>query len=325
MSVKLGRREFVASSFAVLGSSLPAFSQAYPSKQITIVLALGAGSGMDIVTRLYAEKLTAVLGKPVIVENRPGAATIPGTSAVLQAPADGYTLLEAGTNTNINPILGNKTPYDAEKDLVPVALLVTVPAVLVVNAAVPANNVAELIAFAKAKPGELNYGSAGNGTFAHLAMEQFTQATGTKITHVPFKGLAPSMLGLLRNDVQVMASDIPGSLEHIRAGKLRALAHTGATRMPQLPDLPTLAEAGVKDYEAAGFLGIMVRTGTPPEAIAALNREINTALKSPELMRHITNNGLGTGGGTPADFIAFLNRDRAIWTRVIGAGGIKAE
>jgi tripartite-type tricarboxylate transporter receptor subunit TctC len=197
--------------------------------------------------------------------------------------------------------------------------------VLVVNAGVPANNVAELVALAKANPGELNYGSAGNGTFAHLAMAQFTQATGTTITHVPFKGLAPSMMGLLRSDVQVMASDIPGSLEHIRAGKLRALAHTGAKRMPQLPDLPTLAEAGVKDYEAAGFLGIMVRTGTPPEVIAVLNREINAALASPEMSKHVANNGLGTGGGTPADFIAHLQRDRAIWSRVIAAGGIKAE
>jgi len=302
-----------------------AHAQSYPSRQISIVVTFPPGGNADVTARLLADRLSQAFKQTVIVENRPGAATIPGTSAVLQAPADGYTLLQAGTNTNINPILGNKTPYDVERDLVPVVLLVTVPAVLVVNAGVPANNVAELVALAKAKPGELNYGSAGNGTFAHLAMAQFTQATGTTITHVPFKGLAPSMMGLLRSDVQVMASDIPGALEHIRAGKLRALAHTGTTRMPQLPDLPTLAEAGVKDYEAAGFLGIMVRTGTPPEAIATLNREINAALKSPEMSKHIVNNGLGAGGGTPADFVAHLQRDRAIWTRVIGAGGIKAE
>ena len=302
-----------------------AHAQSYPSRQISIVVTFPPGGNADVTARLLADRLSQAFKQTVIVENRPGAATIPGTSAVLQAPADGCTLLQAGTNTTINPILGNKTPYDVERDLVPVVLLVTVPAVLVVNAGVPANNVAELVALAKAKPGELNYGSAGNGTFAHLAMAQFTQATGTTITHVPFKGLAPSMMGLLRSDVQVMASDIPGALEHIRAGKLRALAHTGTTRMPQLPDLPTLAEAGVKDYEAAGFLGIMVRVGTPPEAIATLNREINNALKSPEMSKHIVNNGLGAGGGTPADFVAHLQRDRAIWTRVIGAGGIKAE
>ena len=300
-------------------------AQSYPSRQISIVVTFPPGGNADTVARLVANHLSQSLKQTVIVENKPGAATVVGTNAVMQAPADGYTLLQAGTNTNINPILGTKTSYDAERDLTPVVLLVTVPAILVVNASVPANNVAELVALAKSKPGELNYGSAGNGTFAHLAMEQFAQATGTKLTHVPFKGLGPSMIGLLRNDVQVMASDIPGSLPHIRDGKLRALAHTGTTRMPQLPDLPTLAEAGVKDYEAAGFLGIMVRTGTPADVIAMLNREINAALKSPEMTKHIAANGLGVGGGTPADFTAHLQRDRAIWTKVIGAAGIKAN
>ena len=303
----------------------PAAAQNYPSRQISIVVTFPPGGNADTIGRLIADKLSQAFKQTVIVENKPGAATIPGTSAVLQAPADGYTLLQAGTNTNINPILGNKTPYDAERDLVPVVLLVTVPAVLVVNAGVPVNTVAELVAYAKSKPGELNYGSAGNGTFAHLAMEQFTQATGTKIAHVPFKGLGPSMVGLLRNDVQVMASDIPGALAHVHADKLRALAHTGIRRMPQLPDLPTLAEAGVKDYEAAGFLGIMVRVGTPPEAITTLNREINRALASPELSKHIAGNGLVTGGGAPADFIALLTRDKAIWQKVISTGAIRAE
>ena len=303
----------------------PGAAQNYPSRQVSIVVTFPPGGNADTIARLVADKLSQSLKQTVIVENKPGAATIPGTSAVIQAPADGYTLLQAGTNTNINPILGNKTPYDAERDLVPVIQLVTVPAILVVHASVPANNLAELVAHAKAKPGELNYGSAGNGTFAHLAMEQFTQATGTKITHVPFRGLGPSMIGLLRNDVQIMASDIPGSLEHIRAGRLRAIAHTGTMRMPQLPELPTLAEAGVAGYEAAGFLGIMVRTGTPPEVVATLNREINAALKSPELVKHVAANGLVAGGGTPADFTAFLKRDKAIWSKVIAAGGIRVE
>jgi tripartite-type tricarboxylate transporter receptor subunit TctC len=299
--------------------------QSFPTQQLSIVVTFPPGGNADTVARLIAENMAQALKQPVIIENKPGAATIPGTSAVLQAPADGHTLLQSGTNTNINTLLGYKTPYDAERDLAPVALLVRVPAILVVNADVPANTVADLVALAKAKPGQLNYGSAGNGTFAHLAMEQFNQATGTQITHVPFRGLGPSMIGLLRNDVQIMTSDIPGSIEHIRAGKLRALAHTGATRMPQLPDLPTLAEVGVAGYEAAGFLGIMVRTGTPPDAIQILNRQINLALKSPELTRHIANNGLGLGGGTPTDFIEFLKRDRATWAKVIAEGKIKAQ
>jgi tripartite-type tricarboxylate transporter receptor subunit TctC len=290
-------------------------AQTYPARQINFIVTFPPGGNADTIARLVADKLSQALKQTIIV----------GTNAVIQAPADGYTLLQAGTNTNINPYLGHQTSYDVERDLVPVVLLVTVPGILVVHASVPVNNVAELVDYAKAKPGELNYGSPGNGTFAHLAMEQLTQATGTKITHVPFRGLGPAMIGLLRNDVQLMASDIPGALEHIRAGKLRALAHTGTTRMPQLPDLPTMAEAGLKGYEAAGFLGIMVRTGTPPDVVAALNREINRALASPELSRHIANNGLGTGGGTPADFAAFLKRDKAIWSGVIATGGIKAN
>ena len=235
-------RIVVALTAALLLLPGVAGAQGYPTRQISIVVTFPPGGNADVTARLLADKLSQAFKQTVIVENKPGAATIPGTSAVLQAPADGYTLLQAGTNTNINPILGNKTPYDAERDLVPVALLVTVPAVLVVHASVPANNVAELIALAKAKPGELNYGSAGNGTFAHLAMEQFNQATGTKTTHVPFKGLGPSMIGLLRNDVQIMTSDIPGSLEHIPCPiylrRLRMCAHENCTfpdtRLPML-------------------------------------------------------------------------------------------
>ena len=301
------------------------FAQGYPSRPITIVVTFPAGGNADTVARLLGEKFTQALGQTVIVENKPGAATVIGTNAVLQASADGTMLLQAGTNTNINNLLGYQTPYNAEQDLVPVALLVTVPGVLVVNAAVPVANVAELIAYAKSKPGELNYGSAGNGTFAHLAMEQFAQRTGTKLTHVPFRGFGPAMVGLLRNDVQLLASDIPGALGHIREGKLKALAFTGTTRMPQLPEVPTLAEAGVAGYEAAGFLGIMVKSGTPPEVVAVLNREINKALKSPEFARHIANSGLAVGGGSPADFTAFLAHDRAIWSKVIATGGIKGQ
>jgi tripartite-type tricarboxylate transporter receptor subunit TctC len=302
-----------------------ASAQSYPSRPITIVVTFPAGGNADTVARLLGEKLSRPLGQPVIVENKPGAATVIGTTAVLQAPADGSMLLQAGTNTNINNLLGYQTAYNAEQDLVPVALLVTVPGVLVVNAAVPVATVAELIAHAKSKPGELNYGSAGNGTFPHLAMEQFTQRTGARLTHVPFRGFGPAMVGLLRNDVQLLASDIPGALGHIREGKLKALAFTGATRVPQLPELPTLAEAGVAGYDAAGFLGIMVKSGTLPEVVAVLNREINNALKSPEFARHIANGGLTLGGGSPADFTAFLAHDRSIWSKVIAAGGIKGQ
>jgi tripartite-type tricarboxylate transporter receptor subunit TctC len=310
---------------AVLLRIEPAFSQNYPSRSLTIVVTFPPGGNADTVARLLAARLTESLGQTIIVENKPGAATVVGTTAVLQAPPDGHTLLQAGTNTNINPLLGYHTPYDAERDLVPVALLVTVPGVLVANPQVPAKSIAELIAHAKAKPGDLNYGSAGNGTFPHLALEQLAQATGTRMTHVPFRGIAPAMLGVLRNDVQLLSSDIPGALGQIQEGKLRALAVTGTSRMPQLPDLPTMAEAGVPGYTAEGFLGIMVRGGTPDAVVARLNREIDKALKSPEITAHVAKSGLGTGGGSPADFVDYLKRDRTIWSRVIAAGNIKGQ
>ena len=302
-----------------------AASQGYPTRQIHLIVTFPPGGNADTVARLVADKLTQQLGQSVIVENKPGGASIVGTGAVVQAPADGYTLLQAGTNMSTNPALGHKTPYDAERDLVPVVLLVTVPAVIVVNPALPVSTLPELVVHAKARPGEVNYGSAGNGSFPHLAMEKLAQETGIKLTHVPFRGFGPATIGLLRNDVNLLASDIPGALEHVRAGKLKALAVTGSARMPQLPDIPTIAETGVRDYEGVGFLGIVVRTGTPREVMDVLNREINRALKTPEIDRHIANNGLVAGGGTPDDFALFLKRDQAIWTKVIATGGIKGE
>jgi len=311
-----------AASLVPAGAAL---SQEFPSRSVTVVVPYPPGTNADVIARLLTDKLTRSLKQTFVVENRAGGATVPATASVLQAPADGHTMLESGTATNINQLLGVKAPYDADRDLAPVALLVTFPAVLVLNPSVPAANVDELIALAKSKPGVLNYGSPGIGSFAHLAMEQFNQLTGTRITHVPFRGLGPAMTGLLREDVQMMVSDIPGSIEHIRSGKLRALAQTGLARMPQLPDLPTLAEVGLSGYEASGFLGIWVRAGTPPEATAILNREINRALASPEISNYASNDGLRVAGGTAADFAAFLKRDRAIWSRVIGEGGIKAD
>jgi len=312
---------FFLAGAMLLGVDLAA-SQTYPARQVHMIVTFPPGGNADTIARLVADKLSQQLRQSVIVA---GAASIVGTTAVAQAPADGHTLLQAGTNISTNPALGHKTSYDAERDLAPVALLVTVPAVVVVHPSLPVNTLAELVVHAKARPGEVNYGSAGNGSFPHLAVEKLAQETGIKMTHVPFHGFGPALIGLLRNDVNVLASDIPGALEHIRAGKLRALAVTGSTRMPMLPDVPTVAEVGVPEYEGVGFLGIMVRAGTPRDVIDVLNREINRALATPEISNHIAANGLVAGGGTPEDFAAFLKRDKAIWTKVIATGGIKGE
>jgi tripartite-type tricarboxylate transporter receptor subunit TctC len=321
----MSRFLFAALCAAVLLGPDVAASQSYPTRAIHIIVTFPPGGNADTMARLVADKLTQKLGQSVIVENKPGSASIVGTIAVLKEPADGYMLLQAGTNISTNPALGHKPPYDAERDLVPVVLLVTVPAVVVVNPLLPVNSLAQLIEHAKTRPGEVNYGSAGTGSFPHLAMEKLAQETGIKMMHVPFRGFGPAMIGLLRNDINLLASDVPGALEHIRAGKLRALAVTGNARMAQLPDVPTIAEAGVRDYDGVGFLGIAVRTGTPQEVIDVLNREINRALASPEIAKHIAGNGLVAGGGTSGDFGAFLARDKAIWTKVIATAGIKAE
>lgn len=304
---------------------LDAMAETFPSRSLRIVVTFPAGGNADTMARLIGDKLSQSFGQTVIVENKPGGATIVGTGSVVQAPADGYTLLEASTSLSTNPALGNKTPYDAERDLVPVIGLVTIPAVIAINAEVPAKTLAEFIAYAKARPGQVNFGSAGNGSFPHLAMEQLGQAAGVKFTHVPFRGFGPAMIGLLRNDVNVLASDIPGAIENIKAGKLRALAVTGKDRMASLPDVPTVAEAGVPGYEAVGFLGIMVRSGTPREAIDRVNGEINRAMATPEIKSHMANNGLVSAAGTPDDLAAFLKRDKATWSKVIETGSIRAE
>ena len=302
-----------------------AVAQPYPSRHLTVIVPYPPGTNADSVGRLLADKLSKAFKQPVIVENHPGGATVPGTSQMLQAPADGYTILQSGTNTNINPLLGLTLPYDVSRDLVPVALLVTFPGVLVENPTVPAKSVSELVTLAKSEPGKLSYGSSGAGSIFHLAMEEFKQRTGTDFLHVPFRGLGPALLGIMRNDVQVMIADIALVADDIHTGKLRALAQTGSSRMPQLPDVPTFAEAGMPDYEAAGFLGTWVRSGTPTETVALLNREINNALASPELKNYSGTGGMLIAGGTPDDFTKFLAHDRANWSSVISKAGIKIE
>jgi tripartite-type tricarboxylate transporter receptor subunit TctC len=303
---------------------IPAGSQAYPERPIHIVVTFPPGGNADTMARLVADKLAQAVGQPVVVENKPGGATIVGTNAVVQAPADGYTLLQASTSLNTNPDLGQKTPYDAERDLLPVINLVTIPAVLVINPALPANNLAEFIAYAKTRPKEINYGSAGNGSFPHLAMEQLSQAADIKMTHVPFRGFGPAMIGLLRNDISALASDIPGALEHIRAGKLRALGVTVATRVPVLPDVPTVGDA-VPGYEASGFLGFGAPKSTPVEIVGTLNREINAALADPAINGRLTGLGATVLRLSPDDFGKLIAAETDKWTKVVKFAGIKPE
>jgi tripartite-type tricarboxylate transporter receptor subunit TctC len=301
----------------------PAASQTYPARQVHMVVTFPPGGNADTIARLVADKLTQHLRQPVIVENKPGAASIVGTTAVLQAPADGHTLLQVGTNVSTNPALGHKTSYDAERDLEPVALLVTVPAVVVVHPSLPVNTLAELIVHAKSRPGEVNYGSAGNGSFPHLTMEKLAQDTGIKLTHVPFRGFGPALIGLLRNDVNVLASDIPGALEHVRAGKLRALAVTGAVRNHTLPDVPTIAESGLSGYECSLWQAIVAPAATPPAIIARLNRETTAVLNDPEVRAAFAKHGVEPEPGSPEALGSRIRDDVKKWRDVITSAGIR--
>jgi tripartite-type tricarboxylate transporter receptor subunit TctC len=290
---------------------------------VKVVIPWPPGGIADTTARLIAQHLQESLGKPFVADNRPGAATIIGTTAVAKAPPDGYTLLLANTNISTNPSLFKTLQYDADKELTPVSLAMIIPAVLVINAAVPANNIGEFLALAKTRPGVLNFGSVGTGSFNHLAGEMLNQLAGIKLTHVPYKGFAPATTALLANEIGVLVSDLPNVLQHIRAGKLRGLAVTGTKRMAVMPDLPTLAEAGVRDYVAEGWLGIMVTAGTPRPVIALLNTEINRALQSPAMTERYATQGVELTPWTPEAFAAYIQTSRGRWAQVIARGDIK--
>jgi tripartite-type tricarboxylate transporter receptor subunit TctC len=275
--------------------------------------------------RVIGTRLTTALGQPVVVENKPGAGGILGAETVAKSPADGHTLLFANTNIAINPSLYKALPYDTPNAFAPVILMVNVPNLLLVAEDVKATNVKELIALAKAQPGKLNYASAGNGTFPHLAVELFKLQAGVSITHIPYKGAAPALNALLAKDVQVLSNDLVNAVPHVKTGKVRALAITGSTRSPALPEVPTMAEAGLKNYVAVGWQGIMAPAGTPPAVVAQLNAEINKALADPGLRSTLTSQGLEVMGGTSQQFGDFVRRDTDRWRAAVEASGAKVD
>ncbi len=323
MNQYLPRRRAIAALAMLLGLGT-AFAQGYPSKTVKIVVPFPPGGSADVLARTVAEKLGKSMGQPFVVENKPGAGGIPGASP-WGAPADGHTLLFANTNIAINPSLYKKLPYDTAKAFAPVILMVQVPNVLLVSSQLPVNNVQELVALAKSKPGTLNYASAGNGTFPHLAVEMFKLHSGAPLTHIPYKGAAPALNALLSGEVQVLSNDLVTAAQHVKTGKLKALAITSATRSPTLPDVPTMAEAGLRDYVAVGWQGIMVPAGTPAAAIERLNTEINKALADPELRTTLSNQGLIVVGGSVQQFADFLRQDTSRWAATVKASGASVD
>lgn len=302
-----------------------AIAQDFPSKPIRIVVPFPPGGSADVLARVIGVQLAAALRQPVVVDNKPGAGGIIGAEAVAKAPADGHTLLFANTNIAINPSLYKTLPYDTARAFLPVILLVKVPNLMLVAENVKATNLTELIALAKAQPGTLNYASAGNGTFPHLAVELFKLRSGISITHIPYKGAAPALQALLGKEVQLLSNDLLTAMPHVKAGKIRALAITGSTRSPAMPEVPTMAEAGVKDYAAVGWQGIMAPAGTPPETITRLNTEINKVLTDPTLRNSLTAQGFEVVGGSAQLFADFVRRDTEQWRLAVDASGAKVD
>ena len=303
-----------------------AWAQAYPARPIRIVVPFPAGGATDLLARAVAQKLTEAWGQSVVVDNRPGAGGNIGSELVARAAPDGYTLEMGTVGTHaINASLYAKMPYDHVKDFAPVILVAGVPNVLVINPALPVNSVPALIAYAKANPGKLNFASSGSGTSIHLSGELFKVMAGVQMTHVPYKGSAPALQDLLGGQVQVMFDNLPPSLPQIKAGKLRALAVTSATRAPALPDVPTIGESGLPGYEASSWFGVLAPAGTPPAIIAKLNAEIAAWLATPEAKEKMLALGANAAGGSPEDFAKHIAAETAKWQRVVRESGAKVD
>jgi len=304
----------------------PANAQAFPNKPVKLIVPFVAGGATDIVARLVAQKLSAAWGQPVVVENRGGAGGNIGADAVAKSPADGYTILvTSGSIVTVNPHMYAKMPFDAKKDLAPITNLASGPQVLVVHPAVPAKNVKELIALAKSKPGQLNFGSAGIGSQVHMAAEAFVYAAGIEAQHIPYKGEAVAFTDLAGGQVQFMVGNIAGATGHIQSGRIRALGVTSAKRSPQLPDVPTVAEAGLPGFENTGWFGFMAPAGTPKPIIDKIHADTVKVLADQEVKDRLTQLGMAPVGNSPADFTREIAVEYERWGKVVTARKITAN
>ena len=322
------RRLFMAGAagLATLGGPLRALAQLPAGKPVKIIVPFAPGGGNDVFARQLATQLTTLLGVQVLVDNRPGAGGTVGTDAAAKSAADGSTLLLGHTGTlAINPVLYPKLPYDARNAFVPVAPLASAPLVLVVPAVSPIRTLADLLASAKASPGKLAFASSGNGTGGHLAGELLEEVAGIQLLHVPYKGTAPALTDVLGGQVDLMFSVIPSALPHIDAGKLRAIGITGARRSPRLPDVPTVAEGGLKGYESSLAYGLVAPRGTPDAVLKTLSQAVAKATESPALREAFKAEGAEPLAGSAADFQALMQTESDKWGRVIRQAGIKPE
>jgi tripartite-type tricarboxylate transporter receptor subunit TctC len=297
-------------------------AQNYPSKTVRLIVPFAAGGSTDIIGRVLAQKLTEAWGQQVIVDNRPGGSTVIGTDIVAKAAPDGHTLLVTPAPFTIVPSLLKKLPYDPAKDFEPITLINTTPLVVVVNPGVPAKNIKELIALAKAKPGLMNFGSSGSGGSNHLAGELFNAMANVKIVHVPYKGNAPALADLLGGHVDIVFNGLTSALPFIKSGKLRALGMTSLNRSAALPEMPTLDEQGLKGFQAVAWNGLSGPARMPKEAVAKAATDVSRIMKSPELAEHLKREGSDPVGSSTAEYAAFLRDEIAKWKKVIERAGI---
>ena len=301
-----------------------AHAQAYPTKPIRLIVGFTPGGGVDINARLIAPKLTEYLGQNVIVENRPGAGTNIANELVAKSPPDGYTLLVNTAAVVINLTLYKKVPFEA-KDFTPISLFSQSPNILTVHPSLPVKNVKDLIALAKAKPGAMNFSSAGAGTTQHLTGELFKLRTGTNLVHIPYKGSAPSLTALLSGEVELTFANIPAISGHVKSKRLRALANAGPKRAAQMPDVPTLKESGVNGVEVVVWYGVFAPAGTPREIINTLANAIAKAARSPDMRQKLLDQGAEPVGNTPEEFAKLFREEQTRWAEVVKVSGAKAD
>jgi tripartite-type tricarboxylate transporter receptor subunit TctC len=316
----------VATTLVLWSALAPAQAQTYPNRAITLVIPFAPGGSTSIVGRGIADKMSELLGEKVVVDNRPGAGGTVGTKAVAKSEPDGYTLVLGYTGTlAIGPSLYKNAGYDPRKDFAPIGLIGNAPNSLVVHPSFPAKTIAELIAYAKANPGTVNFGSAGAGTVSHITGEYFAASAGIKLVHIPYKGTGPALTDLLGGHIPMAFAPIPASHPNVTAGKLRALAVTSTTRSSLMPDVPTIAESVLPGFDASLYYGLAAPAGTPRPIIDRLNKALRDALASDEVKRQLTQDGTEITPGSPEDYAAFIDKDEKKWSQLVKASGVEQE
>ncbi len=324
--VTFGPRSLACAAALLFAAIHPAGAQSYPHKSIRVVVPFAAAGSTDILIRTVGQKMSEVLGQALVIDNRGGAGGAIGAELAAHSPADGYTVMATTSGVVVvNPSLYKKLNYDPIRDFAPVSIIASLPNMLVVHPNAPVKNVQELIALAKAKPGQLTYASGGNGTSNHLAGELIKYLAKIDLTHVPYKGGGPAVLAVLSGEVTLLFATMPSAMPQVGAGRLKALAVTSRARASAAPSLPTMIESGVKDFDVSIWIGLMAPRGTPSAAIALLNKSVITALKSPEVAARLRNEGYEPIGGTPQEMAAGIVSETAIWAQVIKAAGIRAD